>query len=221
MKKFWALVATMGLVMSCYDDSGLIDRIDDLDQRLTTVENLVASLNSQLDQLQELMDGKLFISGVEDKEDGTHVVTFVNTKGEMTTMVIKDGASPNVSVGQTPDGKWYWMVNGDWLLDSEGNKIPVTGERGVTPSMKIENGKWYVSYDYGVTYVECGKATGDDGDAFFKSVVLSEDGKLAYVTLADGTVITLDVYKEFGIAVDVASALIYSGQTKKFAYEFS
>lgn len=218
MKKFWALVATAGLVMSCYDDSGLIDRIDDLDQRLTTVENLVASLNSQLDQLQELMDGKLFISGVEDKEDGTHVVTFVNTKGEMTTMVIKDGASPNVSVGQTPDGKWYWMVNGDWLLDSEGNKIPVTGERGVTPSMKIENGKWYVSYDYGVTYIECGKATGDDGDAFFKSVVLSEDGKLAYVTLADGTVITLDVYKEFGIAVDVTSALIYSGQTKKFAY---
>ena len=71
----------------------------------------------------------------------------------MTTMVIKDGASPNVSVGQTPDGKWYWMVNGDWLLDSEGNKIPVTGERGVTPSMKIENGKWYVSYDYGVTYI--------------------------------------------------------------------
>lgn len=113
MKKFWALVATVGLVMSCYDDSGLIDRIDDLDQRLTKVENLVASLNSQLDQLQELMDGKLFISGVEDKEDGTHVVTFVNTKGEMTTMVIKDGASPNVSVGQTPDGKWYWMVNGD------------------------------------------------------------------------------------------------------------
>lgn len=217
-EKFWALVATVGLVMSCYDDSGLIDRIDDLDQRLTTVENLVASLNSQLDQLQELMDGKLFISGVEDKEDGTHVVTFVNTKGEMTTMVIKDGASPNVSVGQTPDGKWYWMVNGDWLLDSEGNKIPVTGERGVTPSMKIENGKWYVSYDYGVTYIECGKATGDDGDAFFKSVVLTEDGKLAYVTLADGTVITLDVYREFGIAVDVASALIYSGQTKKFAY---
>lgn len=84
--------------------------------------------------------------------------------------------------------------------------------------MKIENGKWYVSYDYGVTYIECGKATGDDGDAFFKSVVLSEDGKLAYVTLADGTVITLDVYREFGIAVDVASALIYSGQTKKFAY---
>ena len=218
MKKLWALVATACLVVSCYDDSGLIDRIDDLDQRLTTVENMVSSLNSQLDKLQELIDGKLFISGVDDKEDGTHVVTFVNTKGEMTTMVIKDGASPNIGVGQTPDGKWYWTVNGEYLLDSEGNKLPVTGERGVTPSMKIENGKWYVSYDYGVTYIECGKATGDDGDAFFKSVILSEDGKLAYVTLADGTVITLDVYKEFGIAVDVSSALIYSGQTKKYAY---
>lgn len=219
MKKIVAFMAAVLVAAGCYDDSALTSRIEDLDQRLTTVENLVASLNSQLISLQELMDGKLFISGVEeDKENGTHVVTFVNAKGEMSTMTIKDGSSPNIGVGQTPDGKWYWTVNGEWLLDSEGNKLPVTGEAGVTPSLKIEDGKWYVSYDHGITFVECGKATGDDGDAFFKSVVLSEDGKLAYVTLADGTVLTLEVYSELGIAVDVASSLIYSGETKKFAY---
>ena len=47
---------------------------------------------------------------------------------------------------------------------------------------------------------------------------LSEDGKTAYLTLADGTVLTFEIYKEFGIAVEVPSSLIYSGQTKEYAY---
>lgn len=206
------------LLTACYDDSEMKSRLDKMDQRLTTVESQVASLNTQLTKLQGLMDGKLFISNIEDKEDGTHVITFVDVYGGMSTMTLTDGQAPDISVKQTPDGKWYWTVNGEWLLDSNGNKVPVTGEQGVTPSMKIENGKWYVSYDHGVTYVECGKATGDDGDAFFKDAKLSEDGKTAYLTLADGTVLTFAIYKEFGISVDVTSTLIYSGQTKKFAY---
>ena len=206
------------LLTACYDDSEMKSRLDKMDQRLTTVESQVASLNTQLTKLQGLMDGKLFISNIEDKEDGTHVITFVDVYGGMSTMTLTDGQAPDISVKQTPDGKWYWTVNGEWLLDSNGNKVPVTGEQGVTPSMKIEDGKWYVSYDHGVTYVECGKATGDDGDAFFKDAKLSEDGKTAYLTLADGTVLTFAIYKEFGISVDVTSTLIYSGQTKKFAY---
>lgn len=218
MKRFLSYALVVLLAMACYNDDELKSRLDDVDQRLTKVEALVTSLNSQLSELQQLIDGKKFISNIEDKEDGTHVITFVDTFGEMSTMTLTDGQSPAISVKQAPDGKWYWTVNGNWLLDSEGNTIPVTGERGVTPSMKIENGKWYVSYDRGVTYVECGKATGDDGDAFFKDAKLSEDGKTAYLTLADGTVLTFEIYKEFGIAVEVPSTLIYSGQTKEYAY---
>ena len=216
MKRFLTYVFAALLLTAC--TSELKSRLDDIDERLTTVESQVNSINTQLTTLQNLIDGKLFISGIEDKADGTHVITFVNAYGEMSQMTLSDGKSPDISVKQAPDGKWYWAVNGDYLLDKDGNKVPVTGERGVTPSMKIENGKWYVSYDHGVTYVECGKATGDDGDAFFKDAKMSEDGKTAYLTLADGTVLTFEIYKEFGIAVEVPSTLIYSGQTRKFAY---
>lgn len=224
MKRFLTYTLAVLLATACYNDEELNSRLDDVEQRLTKVEALVTSLNTQLSNLQQLIDGKKFISGIEDKEDGTHVITFVNAYGEMSTMTLSDGAdgkdgkTPEISVKQAPDGKWYWTVDGEWLLDSDGHTIPVTGERGVTPSMKIEDGKWYVSYDYGVTYVECGKATGDDGDAFFKEARLSDDGKTAYLTLADGTVLTFEIYKEFGIAVEVPSSLIYSGQTKEYAY---
>lgn len=124
------------LLTACYDDSEMKSRLDKMDQRLTTVESQVASLNTQLTKLQGLMDGKLFISNIEDKEDGTHVITFVDVYGGMSTMTLTDGQAPDISVKQTPDGKWYWTVNGEWLLDSNGNKVPVTGEQGVTPSMK-------------------------------------------------------------------------------------
>lgn len=52
------------LLTACYDDSEMKSRLDKMDQRLTTVESQVASLNTQLTKLQGLMDGKLFISNI-------------------------------------------------------------------------------------------------------------------------------------------------------------
>lgn len=216
MKKILAFVSMALLLSACYSE--LKDRVDDLEERVDRLEGRVDTLNQELSVLQQLIDGKKFISDIKDNEDGTHVITFVTPDGSMSTMTLTDGATPQISVKQSADGKYWWALDGEFILDANGDKIPVTGERGVTPSLKIENGKWYVSYDYGITYQECGQATGEDGDAFFKDAKLSEDGKLAYLTLVDGTVLTFEVYKEFGIAVEVTSQLIYSGQTKKYAY---
>ena len=87
------------------------------------------------------------------------------------------------------------------------------GADGVTPQLKIENDYWYVSYDNGATWVQLGKATGEDGkdgqdgndgadgsdgadgedgkdgDSIFKSV--TQDDEYVYFNLADGTMITL------------------------------
>lgn len=120
MKKCIVMLGAMlVLLASCTKD--LKNQINELDKRLTDVENLVASMNTQLTKLQELIDGKLFITGVEDKEDGSHVVSFVNSRGELSTITIydgQDGMTPDISVKQAPDGKWYWTVNGEWLYDA-------------------------------------------------------------------------------------------------------
>lgn len=224
MKKVLLFLTSALLISACYNDRDLYLKLDEMDQRVTAVEKQMKSYNEQLSQLQLLVNGKLYISGVTTKPDGTNVITLVDAYGELSTITLSNGKdgetgrTPQIGVKQTPDGKYYWTIDGEWMLDADGNKVPVTGERGVTPSMKIENGKWYVSYDYGVTYVECGQATGEDGDAFFKDAKLSEDGKLAYLTLADGTVLTFEVYKEFGISVEIPNSLIYAGQTKEYAY---
>jgi hypothetical protein len=76
---------------------------------------------------------------------------------------------------------YYWTLNGEWLLDDNGNKLPVSGKDGqngtngsngqdgtdgkdgITPQLKIEDGYWYISYDNGATWTQLGKATGEDG----------------------------------------------------------
>ena len=99
----------------------------------------------------------------------------------------KDGSTPVIGVAQDTDGVYYWTLNGEWLLDDNGNKLPVTGKDGkdgqdgadgkdgqngadgkdgqdsITPLLKIEDGYWYVSYDNGTTWTLMGKATGADG----------------------------------------------------------
>lgn len=129
-----------------------------------------------------------------------------------------DGQTPVIGVRQDVDEVYYWTLNGEWLLDDSGNKIPTTGkdgadgedgQDGITPQLKIEDGYWYVSYDNGASWTEVGKAVGEngkdgedgaDGDSFFRSV--TQDDANVYFTLADGTVITLPKKVSLSIEFD-------------------
>ena len=42
----------------------------------------------------------------------------------------KDGITPVIGVAQDTDGVYYWTLNGEWLLDDNGNKLPVSGKDG-------------------------------------------------------------------------------------------
>ena len=110
----------------------------------------------------------------------------------------KDSSAPVIGFAKDIDGVYYWTVNGQWLLDEDGNKVSVEGrdgQDGITPQLKIEGGMWYVSYDNGVSWVEVGPATGpqgdldQNGDTFFQSVTQDEEN--VYLVLADGTEITI------------------------------
>jgi hypothetical protein len=170
-----------------------------------------------------LQSNDFITSIVEIKKDGK-VVGYTITFGKHDPITIyhgqdgKDGAdgkdgqdgqngsanTPVIGVAQDTDGVYYWTLNGEWLLDDNGNKLPVSGKDGQTgangsmPQLKIEEGYWYVSYDNGATWSELGKAIGEDGekgdkgdagDSMFQSV--TQDENYVYFTLADGTVIKI------------------------------
>ena len=95
----------------------------------------------------------------------------------------KDGHTPVLGTKQDADGAYYWTIDGEWVLDGEGNKIPLITE-GATPELKIENNTWYVSYD-GENWEEVGAAVA----VGIKSIE-TVDGNLV-ITMADGSNISI------------------------------
>ena len=142
-------------------------------------------------------DGHTPVVGVRQDSDGIYYWTLdgewlTDASGNKIKAVGTDGqdgqdGNDGATGPQGPEGE----------QGATGSQGP-QGEQGITPQLKIENGKWFISYDNGSTWNEVGQATGDagadgadgkDGDAFFQGV--TQDEQFVYFTLADGTVITL------------------------------
>ena len=185
-------------------------------ERVETLETLCRNMNKDITALKAL------VKAVETRDYITDVAPITGTDGVVTGYTIsfansdpitinhgmdgdngqdgqdgqdgEDGMTPIIGVRQDTDGVYYWTLNGDWLLDDEGNRIKASGEDGedgkdgqdgtdgnpgedgsdgengadgkdgVTPQLKIEEGIWYVSYDNGGSWHELGQATGDQGE---------------------------------------------------------
>jgi hypothetical protein len=169
-------------------------------------------MNTNITSLQTIVDvlqSNDYITGVVEIKKNGEVIGYTITFGIHAPITIYNGEdgsanAPVIGVAQDTDGVYYWTLNGEWLLDDNGNKLPVSGKNGqngangTMPQLKIEEEYWYVSYDNGVTWTQLGKATGEDGekgekgesgDSMFQSV--TQDENYVYFTLADGTVIKI------------------------------
>ena len=222
MKK--ELVMSLGLALSClacskYDDSALYNLIAKLDQRLVAVEEHVKKANEDIKTLKDLVSaasqGKT-ITEVKKTDEG-YDLTFSDKQ----VISIKmgrdgmDGHSPKISVA-LDGGVYYWQLDGKWLLDTQGQKVRVSGETGPqgipgrdgatgpqgipgldgkTPKLRINAGKWEVAYGNNdwtpVTVVSSGisGATTVEGLDLFKNI--KETDKEVVITLKSGGTIKL------------------------------
>ena len=200
----YALLAGMLLVSSCYDDSEVWETLRDHEARIAKLEALcsqynttIASLQSIVTALQENNSIKTVAPIMENGKTIGYTITF--TFGNSITIYNgtdgkdgKDGAdghTPIVGVKQDADGLWYWTLDEDWMLDADGNRVLAVG---TTPSLKIEEDYWWVSYDGGVNWAKLGKAVGDSGDPMFSSV--EWDDKSVTFVLFNGQTITIPIH---------------------------
>ncbi len=111
------------------------DEIDGLDIRVTALEKLVGEMNTNLSSLSALvtaMDAGDYITNVTATAEG-YIVTFAKA-GAITLKNGKDGidaVTPVILPVKDTDGNYYWQLNGEWMLDGEGNKVRANGKDGV------------------------------------------------------------------------------------------
>ena len=219
MKK--ELVMSLGLALSClacskYDDSALNDRLAKLEQRVGAIEEKVKVANEDIKTLKSLVSastqGKT-ITEVKKTDEGYDLIF-----SDKQVISIKhgrngaDGHSPKISVAQE-NGVYYWRLDGQWLLDAQGQKVRVSGETGPvgpqgpqgvagqdgkTPKLRINAGKWEVAY----------------GDNDWKEVPGS-----AGATLGETTVEGLDLFKKIELDGDNVVITLKSGDKIKLPKE--
>ena len=202
---FSAVVFTVGFISCKYDDSELWDEVRDHEDRIAQLESLCNQMNTNISSLQTIvaaLQGNDYVTSITPVTSGVETIGYTINFSKSGPLTIyhgndgkdgtngtdgtngQDGHTPIIGVKQTSDGNYYWTLDGNWLLDDDGNKIKANGtdgkdgvdgenghdgndgldgKDGITPQLKIDEGYWYISYDNGNSWNQLGKATGEDG----------------------------------------------------------
>lgn len=245
MKKILSVfcIATL-LFASCsdeYDDSKLWQNVNDLKDRIASLEKTVQTMNSDISSIQSIVDAinaRDYIVKIEELADKSgYTITFA--KGN--TITIKHGKdgidgkdSPIIGI-DIYEGIYYWTIttngNKTWLLDNDGNKLKVSGDNGITPIIGIDtDGYWTIDMGNGVQRLkdangEDVKAIGQDGtdgkdgvdgSSFFNNV--RYDDNFVYFTFTDGKVVSIPLSKGVSFTVSNVSdrQLFVYGETRTF-----
>ncbi|MBO8467800.1 MAG: leucine-rich repeat protein [Bacteroidetes bacterium] len=234
---FRILIATIlaviaGGITSCkYDDSELWNEVRDHENRIAQLESLCSQMNTNISSLQTIvaaLQDNDYVTSITPVTSGGETIGYTINFSKSGPVTIyhgndgkdgidgtngtdgQDGHTPIIGVRQSSDGNYYWTLDGNWLLDDDGNKIKANGtdgkdgvdgenghdgndgSDGITPQLKIEEGYWFISYDNGNSWDQLGKATGEngndgkdgiDGDSMFSKVTYDEE--FVYLVLAD------------------------------------
>lgn len=152
------------------------DKYDDseLRDRIGKLETSMSQLTGYQTLLQNLSAGK--------------TVTAYSQSGNEITLTFNDGKSLTFNIkGEKGDS-----VKGD---------PGAPGEPGKTPTFKIENETWKVSYDEGKTWTDVGSAI---DRSLIKDIKPNAAGDTLNITLADGTVIPVFYGEKEGFGFEVA-----------------
>lgn len=213
MKKVFLTLLAAASLCACTGD--LKDRVDTLENRVTALENKVNENVSSIAKLADAAAKAVTVESVTQNEDKTsYTIKFSDgTTAELTNGKDgKDAVAPVVGVKEV-DGVLYWTVNGEFMTDN-GAKVPVTGKDGIdgkTPQFKIEDGKWFVSFD-GKTW----EAVTVTGTVEPKLEMTETDTE--YVFTLGETVIRIAKAKAFAIKVESDAVDIEPGKTATFKY---
>lgn len=243
MKKIFLFLSALVFMLFAGCSQGDIDELrEDLNEqaaRLSALEAWSKQMNSDVTILQNLINAQqkgMFITSVTSTtegykiklNDGTELLIRHGDKGE--TGEPGSVVMPVLSVRESSDGNYYWTVNGNLLMDANGQAVRANGEKGdkgeagdkgetgdsgVAPKLRINSttNEWEISIDGGTSWETTGvKATGDKGDQGDQgdqgsSIFDAEEGVVVgtdKVTfkLADQTTFSLPLYRALSLLFD-------------------
>jgi len=200
------------------------DELQKLGGRVEYLEETLSDIEKRIETLRKIItviENNGYITDMMISSDGEYYLTFNN--GE--TIVLRQGKKGKdgeeidfmIDVKKGEDGIYYWTINGKWLLNEDGNRVPASAQDGkdgndgkpmsetgaIAPQMRINplNRHWEISTDGGNTWSDTGfvadGTNGTDGkdgaNDIFSSVTLSDDKKSITFVLRNGDSYTVQI----------------------------
>lgn len=210
------MLAVVSVCCACGD---LKDRVDVLEQKVSALESKVNQNVNSINALVEAAKKAVTITKVETLTDGYKIYFSDGTISTISNGVNgtdgkdgvdgKDAVAPVIGIKEE-EGIYYWTIDGEFVLN-DGQKVPVTGKDGLTPQFKIQDGKWYVSFD-GNTW-DAVPVTGTEKP----ELVMSETDDEYVFTLGETTI---RIAKEHAFMIKVTSDVqkVTPGEVVSFGY---
>lgn len=246
MKKIIYLLGALCLLSACgkVDDTSLVQSLDELEFRLNVVEDRCRRINTNIKALKSIVlkspekDRITAVLPIKEGDEvtgyriefayGESVEVFCAKDGKDGVDGVdgkdgKDGMVPAIGM-KTEGNTSYWTINGEYILDADGQRIPlvVKGQSsmdGRTPMLKTEGGEWFCSMDGGATWKKIDVSVRyGDGNIF--SSVTQNDTEVVF-TLSDGTSINIPKKSDIALTLSDASLAISAGQTTEVSYQVS
>lgn len=204
MKKVFLTLLAAASLCACNGD--LKDRVDTLETKVAALESKVNENVSSIAKLADAAAKAVTIASVTENDDKTsYTIKFSDGRTAVLTNG-KDAEAPVVRMKEF-EGELYWTVNGEFMTNN-GAKVPVSGK---TPQFKIQDGKWYVSYD--------GKAWDEvPVSGTVEPKLEMTETETEYVFTLGETVIKIVKEKAFAIKVKADSRMVVSGQVVTIGY---
>ena len=212
MKKILLTLAAIAMVFAgC--TKGFEERLTNLENRVSELEAFVTNLNSEVKGIQTIVSNlqkNVYVTGVEPIKNASGVeIGYKLTFNQGNPIEIKHGNTGAIgetgAAGKTPtidlgdDGQWYWRYSGgDWILDSNDNKIPVYKNI----EFEIDENGHLLLYVNGTYTADLGKVEGEQGpqgpdgapgapgapganaDSWFENVTVDEEAGTVTIDIA-------------------------------------
>ena len=219
----------------------LYGQVDQMNKGLGTLQGIVGVMaaNGYIVDVQEITDDErggyiLFFRTVTLDGNGN-----VSSQDDYTIRLYsgvdgKDALPYVVSAKKDEaDGNWYWWhadeapdgtPTGEWLLDENGNRIPLEGK---TPSLSVnEEGYWCISWEGAEPQPTDWKAKGEDAFEIFSKAEVFED-RVELTLASDGSVLVLPRIRPVEVVLTLneqelpEQVLIDKGETLAIRYVLS
>lgn len=234
----FVMLVSLVMTVSC-DRYNYVEELQGLGSRVEILEQMVSNINTDLNALQTLIrvvDERGYVSQVVLNSDSSYTIRFNNDE----TITIRNGrqgvdgkdgkdgqeAEFLISVMQDTDRYWYWTLNGEWILDGDGNKMRAGATDGkdgldgkdgqnnpeqpaIVPQVRINNETrhWEISTDGGYSWDDTGvMADGKDGidgkdgqdgqPDVFLNITETGDGKSIIFVLSDGRTFIVPIVQD-------------------------